>query len=151
MRQALPRARHSRYSAPMAHAELRYDKRENIVFIRFAEATELNTHAEISAHFQRVVSFWRTQAGGKKSYFVVDIDNITINMKELEFYAGETDKAHHECAITSVRYGGSPLHRTLTRLAGMKIHRPSNLYATRDEAMAVVRALRSGEVRPDAG
>ena len=135
----------------MALADLRYDKSENIIFISFAEATELNTHAEIAGHFKRVVSYWRTHAGGKKCYFVVDIDNITINMKELAFYAQETDRAHAECAITSVRYGGNPFHRTLTRLAGMRIHRPSNLYATRDEAMAVVRALRSGEIHPDAG
>ncbi|HEY2747267.1 MAG TPA: hypothetical protein VGL86_21745 [Polyangia bacterium] len=135
----------------MAAAELRYDKGENIVFIRFAEPTELVTHKEIAAHFERVVTFWRRHARGKKSYFVVDIDNININMKELEFYAAQTDKAHHECAITSVRYGGNPLHRTLTRLAGMKIHRPSNLYATREEAMDVVRALRAGELRPDTG
>lgn len=135
----------------MAQAELRYVKGENIIFIRFAEATELDTHAEIAGHFKRVVSYWRTHARGKKCYFVVDIDNITINMKELELYARETDRAHAECAITSVRYGGNPLHRTLTRLGGMKIHRPSNLYATREEAMAVVRALRSGEIRPDSG
>jgi hypothetical protein len=134
----------------MAHAQLRYDKTENIIFISFPEATELNTPDEISAHFKRVVGFWRNHARGKKSYFVVDIDNITINMKELELYARETDRAHQECAITSVRYGGNPLHRTLTRLGGMKIHRPSNLYATREEAMAVVRALRSGEVSSSA-
>ena len=134
----------------MAQAELRYDKDENIIFIRFAEPTELDTQAEISAHFKRVVAFWRSHARGKKCYFVVDIDNITINMKEIEFYAHQTDKAHHECAITSVRYGGNHLHRTLTRLGGMKIHRPSNLYETREEALAVVRAMRAGDVKPAA-
>jgi hypothetical protein len=28
----------------------------------------------------------------------------------------------------------------------MKIHRPSNLYQTREEALAVVRALKAGEL-----
>jgi hypothetical protein len=135
----------------MAPAQLRYDKVENIIFIGFAEPTELRTKAEIAAHFERVVSFWRQHARGVKCYFVVDIDNITIDMKEIELYARETDRAHAECAITSVRYGGNPLHRTLTRLAGMKIHRPSNLYETREEAMAVVRALRAGDVKPAVG
>ena len=130
----------------MPTAKLQYDGDANIIFISFTEPTELNTQAEIAAHFKRVTSFWRQHAHGHKSYFVVDINNITINMKELEFYAEKTDAAHEECAITSVRYGGNPLHRTLTRLAGMKIHRPSNLYETRDEALAVVRALRAGDV-----
>jgi hypothetical protein len=131
----------------MSGARLQYDRAENIVFISFDKPTELKTQDEIAAHFKKVTAFWKAHARGHKSYFVVDIDNITINMKELEFYARLTDRAHAECAITSVRYGGNPLHRTLTRLAGMKIHRPSNLYETREEAMAVVRALRAGEVK----
>ena len=45
--------------------------------------------------------------------------NITINIGEIEFYAEQTKRAHGECAITSVRYGGNPLQRTVTRLAGM--------------------------------
>src|SRR5258706_8871504 len=127
-------------------ATLSYDRAENIVFITFDAPLELNTRDEIGGHFQRVVEFWRANAGGRKSYFVVDFTNITINMSEIAFYAAETDRAQEECAITSVRYGGNPLQRTLTRLAGMRIHRPSNLYQTRDEALAVVRALRSGEI-----
>jgi hypothetical protein len=132
----------------MAHATLSYDRDQNIVFISFAEPTELQTKEEIAAHFQRVVAFWRAHAGGKKSYFVADISNITMNVKELEAYARETDRAHEECAITSVRYGGNSLQRTLTRLGGMKIHRASNLYPTREEALAVVRAMIKGEVAP---
>ncbi len=127
-------------------ATLSYDPADNIVFISFSEPVELNTREEISAHFKYVTDFWREHTHGQKSYFVVDFENITINIAELEFYAQETDKAHRECAITSVRYGGNPLQRTLTRLGGMKIHRPSNLYQTREEALEVVRALRRGEI-----
>jgi hypothetical protein len=134
-----------------AAATLSYDHWDNVVYISFDEPTELNTPAEISEHFERVVEFWRAEAGGRKSYFVVDIGNITINMAEMEHYACETDRAQAECAITSVRYGGNPLQRTLTRLAGMKIHRPSNLYQTREEALEVVQALRSGAVTEGPG
>ena len=135
---------------PGSEAQLSYDRAEIIVFIMFATATELNTREEIAAHFRRVVGFWRANAGGRKSYFVVDIDNITININELECYARETDKAQEECAITSVRYGGNPIQRTLTRLGGMKIHRPSNLYETREEALSVVRGLNRGELKTTA-
>src|SRR5262245_30653071 len=112
---------------PPIAATLSYDRAQNVVHISFEEPTALTTRQEIAEHFTRVVSFWREKAGGKKSYFVVDITNITINMAELEYYALVTDRAHEECAITSVRYGSNSLQRTLTRLAGMKIHRPSNL------------------------
>jgi hypothetical protein len=128
-------------------ATLSYDKDENIVYMSFAEREDLQTREQIADHFTRVVSFWRAKAGGKKSYFVVAFDNVTINPSELDFYAEQTGRAHEICAITSVRYGGNPMQRTVTRLAGMKIHRPSNIYETREEALAVVRALQKGDVK----
>lgn len=130
----------------MAQAQLTYDRHEDIIYMSFPERMELETRAQIKAHFDFVVSFWRANAGGRKSYFVVDFTNIVINMKELDYYAKLSDKAQAECAITSVRYGGDPLQRTITRLAGMKIHRPSHVYETRAEALAVVRALKAGEL-----
>ena len=104
---------------------------------------------QIAAHFEEVIGFWTSRAAGKRAYFVVDFDNITINVNELAYYAEQTRRAHELCAISSVRYGGNPLQRTVTRLAGLKIHRPSHIYETREQALAVVRALRVGESRAD--
>jgi hypothetical protein len=122
--------------------DLSYDLAENIVFMSFPAPLTLTTRAEIVAHFERVVAFWRGHAGGRKAYFVVDFDNISINVSELEFYAEQTKRAHQICAIASVRYGGDPLQRTATRLAGMKNQQPSNICETREEALAVVRAMK---------
>ena len=121
---------------------LSYDLAENIVYMSFPAPLALNTRAEIVAHFDRVLAFWRGHAGGRRSYFVVDFDNININVNELEFYAAQTKRAHETCAIASVRYGGDPLQRTATRLAGMKNQQPSNICETREEALAVVRAMK---------
>jgi hypothetical protein len=127
----------------MSAATLSYDRAENIVHMSFAAPVELNTREEITAHFSRVLAFWRTHASGQRSYFIVDFDNLTINASELEFYAQESKRAHDVCAVASVRYGGNPLQRAVTRLAGMKMQRPSNIYETREEALAAVRALKS--------
>lgn len=127
-------------------ATLSYDRAENIVHMSFPTPVELSTRLEIAEHFDRVIAFWRVHARGQKSYFVVNFDNVQINVDELDFYAEQTRRAHEVCALTSVRYGGSATQRTLTRLAGIKIHRPSNLYGTRAEALAVVRALKKGEI-----
>lgn len=128
-------------------ASLSYDRTENIIHMSFSAPEKLDTRAQIAEHFERVLAFWRTRAGGKKTYFVVNFDNITININELDFYAEQSKRAHDLCAITSVRYGGNSLQRTVTRLAGMKIHRPSNIYETREEALAVIRALRKGDIK----
>lgn len=127
-------------------ASLSYDRAENIIHMSFPTAEKLDTREQIADHFERVTAFWRARAGGKKCYFVVNFDNITININELDFYAEQSKRAHELCAITSVRYGGSSMQRTVTRLAGMKIHRPSNIYETREEALKVVRGLRRKEL-----
>lgn len=132
-------------------ATLSYDRAQNIVFMSFAEPEELADRTAIVEHFARVCNFWRERAGGKKSYFVVDLENITIDAAMLELYVQETRRAHDLCALVSVRYGGNPLQRTVTRLAGMKIHRPSNIYETKEEALEVVRRLRRGELQPEEG
>lgn len=130
-----------------ARANLSYDRAENIVHMSFEAPVTLSTQDEISAHFEHVIAFWRANAGGKKSYFVVNFDNVTIGVAEIEFYAQQTKRAHALCAIASVRYGGDPLQRTVTRLAGMKVQQPSNFFATREDAIARVRAMRNGEVK----
>jgi hypothetical protein len=133
--------------------ELSYDADENILFMSFARPVRLDTREEITEHFDRVVAFWRARTCSKKAYFVVDFDNIDINVAELDHYAQQSKIAHEICAIASVRYGGSPLQRTTARLAGMKIHRPSNIYETREQALAVVRTLKkkAGNASPPSG
>ena len=121
---------------------LTYDATENVVFISFPEPTTLRTNEEIAGYFAQVVSFWRKRCLGKKAYFVVDFDNIVIDMTCMDFYAKQSKAAHEECAIASVRYGGDPLQRTAARLAGMKMHRASNICESRAEALAMVRAMK---------
>ena len=60
-----------------------------------------------------------------------------------------TEVSLEDCAITVVRYGGDALQRTGARLYNMKLHAPSRLYESRDEALAVVRALKLGQMRLD--
>jgi hypothetical protein len=128
---------------PKREAELSYDVAENIIHMSFPEPVELRTREEITAHFDHVTAFWRAHAGGKKVYFVVDFDNVTISVAELDHYAAQSKRAHDLCAIASVRYGGNSLQRTATRLAGMKIQRASNIVDTREEAIQAVRAMKA--------
>ena len=54
-----------------------------------------------------------------------------------------------QCAITIVRYGTDPLRRAATRLMALKLHLPSNIYDTREEALAVIRGLKDGSIHVD--
>jgi hypothetical protein len=125
-----------------------YDPVENVVYVTFP-LVHLETRAEITAHFEHAYNFWRDNCGGRKAYYVVDYDGFSVNLRENEFYAEQMRRILDDCAITVVRYGGDALQRTGARLYNMKLHAPSRLYESREEALAVVRALKSGEMRLD--
>jgi hypothetical protein len=56
------------------------------------------------------------------------------------------EAAVDECAIATVRYGGSMLQRLASRAVAAQLHLPSNVYRSREEALAVVHALRAGKM-----
>ena len=112
-----------------------YDPVENIVYVTFPRCT--SRPARISAaHFDYAYQFWRDNCGGRKAYYVVGYDGFSVNLRENEFYAEQMRPIVEECAITIVRYGGDALQRTGARLYNMKLHAPSRLYESRDEALA---------------
>jgi len=124
-------------------AQQTYDPVENILYVEHPGVT-LETRDDIEGHFDRIVEYWQKTCNGRKAYYVVDYDGITVNVKETDFYALQIKRVATECAVTVVRYGGDSLQRAASRLANMKIHLPSQLYASRAEALTVVRALQAG-------
>ena len=123
----------------------RYDATTNTIYVTFP-VVHLETQTEIRAHFDRVVAFWQTQCRGKKVYYVVSYDGFSVNLRENEYYAQQMRRVM-DCAVTIVRYGGDALQRTAARLYNMKLHAPSRLYASREEAVRVVKAIQAGEIQ----
>jgi hypothetical protein len=129
---------------PGLTAHFTYDADENIVFVTFPKV-HLETPAEIRAHFDRAVAFWRDNCRSRKVYYVVGYDGFSVNLRENDLYAAQM-KRLIDCAITIVRYGGDSLQRTAARLYNMKLHAPSRLYDSKEEAIAVVRAIKAGQM-----
>ena len=125
--------------------KLTVDSEKDVVFVEM-RGMHLETQKDIRAFFDAIVAFWRARCGGEKVYFIVCYDGFSVNLRENEYYARQMKQCSDECAKTVVRYGGDDLQRSAARLRGMKIHSPSNLYATREEAIEVVRAIRTGAV-----
>ncbi len=128
-------------------AAMRFDPAENIVFVWHPVPVHLGTREEIASYFQANRQFWRERCGGKKAYFVIDFDGQSTDVAHQEFYADCIRAAVDECAITVVRYGGGMLQRLAARMAATRLHMPSNVYRSREEAIAVVQALRSGTMK----
>ncbi|HWL89520.1 MAG TPA: hypothetical protein VNO21_27135 [Polyangiaceae bacterium] len=122
----------------------RYDAAQNILFVSYPNVT-LDTPEEIVAHFDMCLSFWRRHCHGRKVYCVLDYSGLEVNLRHLDVYTRQLDRMN-QCHITRVRYGGSALQRTAVRLANLKLHTPSNLYGSLEEALRVVHKLKSGEL-----
>jgi hypothetical protein len=128
-------------------ATMRYDAAENIVHVWHPQPVRLTTREDIEAYFEANRKFWRTHCGGRKAYFVVDFDGQSTPVEHQELYTRCVKDAMDECAITVVRYGGDMLQRLAARMAATMLHVPSNVYRSREEALAVVRALRNGTMK----
>src|SRR5688572_11662483 len=77
-----------------------YDAREKILFASHPQATALLTRADMAAYFEDGIQYWRRNCGGEKVYIVVDYENLTTNLDELDFYASQVKRVISECAIT---------------------------------------------------
>jgi hypothetical protein len=129
----------------MNTARVTYEPGEEILFIDTAGLC-IETKADVDALFDGIVESWRTQCKGRKVYALVAYDGFTVNLHINDYYAERMHAAVSVFAKTVVRYGGNSLMRSGARLRGLKLHIPSNLYVSREEALEVVRGLRAGRV-----
>jgi hypothetical protein len=124
-----------------------YDPVENILFTSHPTPVVLKTQADIVAYFDFGVRYCRRHCGGRKVYVLVDYENMTVELDEIDFYASQVRRIISEIAVTIVRYNGNMLQRMAGRMTAIKLHTPSNTYPTREAAIAVVRGLQQGSVR----
>jgi hypothetical protein len=120
-----------------------YDPTENILFVTHPSPVRLETREQIVTYFDDIVRFFRERCRGKKAYYLVDWTRFETNVRENDVYAANVKRVVSECAITIVRFTDSPIQRTAGRLVAVKLHVPSHVYDTREEAIAVVRSLRA--------
>jgi hypothetical protein len=123
-----------------------YDRDEEIFFLdNFANTTFVDEH-QVDRAFGDALRFWRTHASGRRVYIVVDYTGVVIDPKVVDYFARKRAESVSQFTLGAVRYGGDLATRTALRAMAVKTHIPSNLYATREDAIAIVRGLRSGRI-----
>ena len=126
-----------------------YDPATNILHVSHPSPVALDSEEAITAYYDDIVRYWRMCCGGHKAYYLVDWNGFSTKMQQNRAYAEGVRRVAEECAITIVRYGSDPLQRSAGHLAALKLHRPSNIYESREEAMRVIEKLRAGELDLD--
>jgi hypothetical protein len=108
-----------------------------------------DTVATTDGVFDSIRSYWRMHCKGRKVYAVVDYSGVVIEAAVFAHYIECVKRVVDELAITTVRYSNDVLTRSKIRRMSVMIHRPSNLYETRKEALDVVEAIRKNHMSVD--
>jgi hypothetical protein len=127
--------------------ECSYDRGENIFSVRHPEPLHLATPQAMVAYFGEAFEYWRRHCGGKRVYALVDYGNLTTEPEVVDCYVDQLKRAHEECVISVMRYGGSFAQRTASRMMAIKLRMPSNVYSTRDDALRVILRLKKGTLK----
>ncbi len=122
-----------------------YDPAENIVHISHPQSARLETTQDIRTYFEEVHRYFRTNVR-RKAYYLIDWSGFELNIRESSVYGECVKRVRSECAITIVRFGRNPLQRAVTRAVSMKRHVASHVYDTKEEALEVIRGLKSGSI-----
>jgi hypothetical protein len=124
-----------------------YSPTDETVVLSCTEGFDLKTRNEISACVEQIVSDIRAVTKGRAIYLVIDYANLKFNLAENDFLRAETERMMRGAnIITIVRFGADSLLRAAARTRAMKMHAPSHLYTTLEEARDVVAGLRRGAI-----
>lgn len=119
---------------------LDYDRKKNYLYVSLA-GIHFETPETIDRVFGIIRSYWRAHCKGVKVYAIIDYTDVHIETSVFDYYAESVKSIVDECTITTIRYTNDLLTRATLRRIGVRTHKPSNLYSTREEALEVVEAI----------
>lgn len=136
-----------------AEADFAWDPAERVFFIDVSGRT-WTTEADVNAHFDRIDRLWSEWTGGVPTDMVAGYRGFTFDMRALgDVYRQRGQLVASTCfrGMNVLRWGldDDPMLRTTQRIFAIATHRPSHIYSTRDEALEVLRGIRTGKVTVD--
>jgi hypothetical protein len=123
-----------------------YSAETEVFFVGNFANTTFDTKQKIDRAFADSLRYWKTHCGGKSVYCVIDYTGTFIDPKLTEYF-GARRNIIAKYMTTTVRFGANPGTRATLRSLAITTHSPSNLYESRQEAIAVVERIRRGEVQ----
>jgi hypothetical protein len=124
---------------------LSFDPIEQIMFVGFA-GLKVETAPQIKVIFDTIDGFWTRRCAPDRVYGVIDYTNFSLNMALTSKWAERVKYGGETYSIATIRFTSDLSARATMRAVAVKTHQPSNLYLTREDAIAVVRGLRSKRI-----
>jgi len=115
-----------------------YDAEKNIVFTE--DHWDIKTEADVDEFYEEHKKYF--DQIGKKFYMISNIDDLRIHAAVAEYY-GTTAKAtvgHY--LLGFARWGCNDVSRMTVRTSSLKANLESNIFNTREEAIAYIEGLK---------
>jgi len=120
------------------HVVFEYDPEKNIVFTE--DHWDLKTKEDVDQFYADYKRFF--EGVGMKAYMISNIDDLMVHASVAEYY-GETAKATvGEYLLGFARWGTNDVSRMTVRTSSLKAKLESNIFNTREEAIAYIEELK---------
>ncbi len=116
-----------------------YDPELNIVFTD--DYWDIKTEKDVDDFFREYKKYF--EALNKKVYMISRIDNLLVHASVAEYY-GETARATvGKYLLGFARWGTNDWARLTVRTTSLKAKMATNIYATREEAIEIIKEIQS--------
>lgn len=111
--------------------------------ILFAEDNgDLRTREDVDIFISEYVSYFRKL--GRSAYVVSNIDHLLVHDQIADYYGEQAGATIAQYILGFARWGTNSWSRMTLRTTSLKAGIPTNIYLTREEAVAAVEQMKSG-------
>jgi hypothetical protein len=126
-----------------------YSPTDNVWSVNVLARVRFTSLEQVEEAFGACHRYWELKIK-KPCYALIDYTDTVVDKRLLDAFAEERRRIVTARTITTVRFTADIEARTAIRAMSIKIHQPSNLYASREEALAVLAKIRAGLLAVDA-
>jgi hypothetical protein len=126
-----------------------YNASDNLWSVNVFAGVRFTRLTQVEDAFEACHRYWDLHIK-QRCYVLIDYTDTVVDKGLLEAFADKRRTIVSGRTITTLRFTADIQARTAIRAMSIKIHQPSNLYASREEALAVLERIRAGSVAVDA-
>src|SRR4030042_4076778 len=116
-----------------------YDPELNIVFTD--DCWDIKTEKDVDEFYKEYKRYFDTL--NKKVYMISRIDNLLVHASVAEYYGDMARATVGKYLLGFARWGTNDWARMTVRTTSLKAKMATNIYATREEAVEVIKEIKS--------
>jgi hypothetical protein len=125
----------------LGHVVFEYDPVKNIVFT--VDHCDVKTEADVDEFFEEHRKYF--EQIDKKFYMISNIDDLRVHAAVAAYYGTTAKTAVGHYLLGFARWGSNDVSRMTVRTSSLKADLDSNIFNTREEAIAYIETLKKNQ------